>query len=204
MPAIHPYIARSDAEYVVKRDLVIRGGLLAYIDERPDDRDAHGVLWQRQIMAPLGQGAPRFGQIQTARQRHAILNLLCQVCGGEPDEDDDGILWLLPRRPEEGPARMIRPRFVCYPPICHECCLTALRLCPPLRAGHTVLRVQGVAPAGVIGRLYDANCQPVTGEDEWLLYGDPRLSMLMAGQQTIGLTDYRIMRAPPAPRRRPG
>ncbi|MEV4165174.1 hypothetical protein [Nonomuraea dietziae] len=92
---IFPYIACSTAEPFILKRLSVTDDILGYEDEQPADRDAEGVLWARQHHA-YGQGRPRFGHIHTPRQRHAAAALLCQVCGRDPDENDDGILWLLP------------------------------------------------------------------------------------------------------------
>lgn len=183
---VFPYIARTDAELYVVRQLTVTGGRLAYADERPHDRDEQGVLWERQVMAHQ-VGKPIFGKIHIARQRHASLCLLCQVCGLDPDENDDGILWLLPG-PVDAGARSSPDRLVLYPPICQPCCDKALRMCPPLREGHEVLRVGSVEPAGVLGILHDADAQPVSGEMPFR-YGHPDLPMVLAVQQMLLLND---------------
>ena len=58
----HPYIARSDVEAYQLGTLSVRQGRLVYTDERPEDRDAQGVLWARQVMRYC-EGRPIFGKI---------------------------------------------------------------------------------------------------------------------------------------------
>jgi len=192
---VHPYIARSDVECYQLDTLSVRQGRLVYTDERPGDRDAQGVLWARQVMKH-GQGQPVFGKIQVARQRHACIALLCQVCGGEPDENDDGILWLLPF--SSGPQSPLHARVdevtTCYPPICRTCCAMALRMCPPLRAGHMILRVTDVGPpAEVQGCLHDGQGNPVGNDDQAFAFDDPRLPLVLATHQLIRLHDSLIV-----------
>jgi hypothetical protein len=96
-----PYIASWSGERPTSTPLVANGRRgIGYRRERPGDRDAHGVLWQRYVRAP-GVGEPRFKKVHPHRQRHAMRRLLCQVCGGPADEDERGILWLI-GEPERG------------------------------------------------------------------------------------------------------
>jgi hypothetical protein len=60
----------------------------AYADETAEDRDEHGVSWQR---AP--SGTPEFKAVHGTRQRQVMRELLCQVCASPADQDDDGTLW---------------------------------------------------------------------------------------------------------------
>lgn len=77
------------------------------------DLAGHSVLWVRQVSASP-HGRPMFGKIHAARQRQAVLQLLCQVCGGQPDRSDNGILWLLPGTAPAG--QLASPLEVCYRP----------------------------------------------------------------------------------------
>ncbi len=188
MKTIFPYIAASTAEVAPRMNICVGDGL-AYIDERPSDRDDQGILWTRQVLAH-GQGTPLYGKIHVTRQRHAVLALLCQVCGGEPDENDDGILWLLPGRWQGEP--------VSYPPICQPCCVKALRMCPPLRQSHTVLRVRDVEPYGVLARQFDSACREIRPDPVLMRYGDPRLPMSLGVQQVVTLRGVGTLTHPTA------
>ncbi|MFI1259213.1 hypothetical protein ACH4U6_36625 [Streptomyces netropsis] len=82
-PVVRPFIARTTGEpFPDLGDVIARAGRVASADETPDDRDTHGVLWARQDHRP-GEGLPLFGRIHSARQRHAMLHLLCQICSQE-------------------------------------------------------------------------------------------------------------------------
>ncbi len=79
---------------------------IGYRDETPLDRDERGVLLKRTRDAQ-GHGKPRFGAVHPARQRRAMANLLCQVCGNPADTNDEGTLWLLQDHREDWPNRPV-------------------------------------------------------------------------------------------------
>jgi hypothetical protein len=64
------------------------------------DRDGDGVLWALTTSSP-GLGEPLYSAVHSIRQRRAMRNLLCQVCGEPasphtaPDRDDEEVLWLI-------------------------------------------------------------------------------------------------------------
>ena len=47
------------SDLAIRTNLVTGGKQLRYADERPQDRDAHGVLWHRAAQDP-GRGEPYF------------------------------------------------------------------------------------------------------------------------------------------------
>lgn len=55
-----PYIAQWTGESAGRMRITYRqrGDGIAYVDERPSDRDRHGVLWSR-ITSHQGRGQPR-------------------------------------------------------------------------------------------------------------------------------------------------
>ncbi|BBB00071.1 hypothetical protein RVR_6962 [Actinacidiphila reveromycinica] len=194
-PAV-PYIATWSAEERAAGPLVLRpdGRGIGYPDEVPHDRDAEGVLWMRAGLA-RGRGKPSFGAVHPARQRRAMRLLLCQVCAGPADRDDDGVLWLLgddrddwPGWPEEMGAT--------HPPICRPCAVASLRLCPYLRRGHVAYRVARPRIAGVHGMLFappdagpagPADRRPVPVGPALVPYGDPLAPWLLAAQLAMEL-----------------
>lgn len=188
---IRLFIARTTWEpFPDMDDVIAHAGRVAYGDETPADRDAHGVLWSRQIHAP-DQGLPVYGKIHSARQRRAMLYLLCQICGQEPDENTDGILWLLPTLPGQPPADDGNGIITTYPPVCRLCTHLALRQCPPLRHAHAVLRVREVQVHGVSGAAFTlTGSAAVFREAVDYPYGDPALATVVAVQQLLRLTDY--------------
>jgi hypothetical protein len=150
-----PYVTAWNSERLPARTKVITRPLtgIGYLDETPDDRDEHGVLWRRVPSSP-GVGRPEFGNIHTPRQREAMRDLLCQVCGGPADQTSEGLLWLLKDHRTDWPGWPHR-MGVTEPPICLPCAQTARRHCPALRReGHVALRVTGCPVSGISGVLY--------------------------------------------------
>jgi hypothetical protein len=163
------------------------GSGIAYTDEVPHDRDNHGVLWRRSTLSP-GQGRPVFGTIHAARQRRVARKLLCNVCAGPADRNDDGVLWLLgddrgdwPNWPETMGAT--------HPPICLPCAALSVRLCPHLReGGHVAVRVREPRAGGVFGALYAPGpLGPEAVEPVTIPYGDWRQPWVMAAQAATEL-----------------
>ncbi|MFT7837330.1 hypothetical protein Q5530_14370 [Saccharothrix sp. BKS2] len=136
------------------------GAGIAYADEILGDRDSRGVLWDRATVNP-GQGTPRFAQIHVHRQRRAMRKLLCQVCAGPADQDDHGVLWLIPNRTRHWPD-WPEGMLVAEPPICRPCLSLSVRVCPALRAeGHLVIRAREHPTYGVEGFRYRTGPTPV-------------------------------------------
>ncbi|HCT76823.1 MAG TPA: hypothetical protein DGG94_14550 [Micromonosporaceae bacterium] len=148
---------------------------LTYVDETADDRDGYGVLWMRR------------------RERDAVRYLRCQMCGGDPDENDEGLLWLTARSPitnHDGST------FTHYPPICATCLDLARTTCPALQESHTVMRVAGVEVYGVQGltfRLDDEQVVLDRSAPAIVVYGDRGQEMLLAMRQVLRLTNFRLL-----------
>ncbi|WP_157880002.1 hypothetical protein [Streptomyces natalensis] len=199
---ISPYIARWSGEQPHTTGLLVRNSRLGYRDEQLGDRDGCGALWVRCPTAP-GDGQIQFGRVHPRRQRDAMWNMRCQVCGRDPDEDDRGLLWLESKAPDEIAAAhgVGAPVLTCYPPICSPCLRASTAQCPDLRKRATVLRVQAVRLYGVIGphytptsdgRLVIGTSEP-SPEEKTFCYHDPRLPMVLAFQQLIQLEDFTIV-----------
>jgi hypothetical protein len=145
-----PYIASWTGEKMqTDRDLVYRswGEGIAYADETPADRDEHGVLWLSST-GDLGTGRPLYKKQHSLRQRHAMSDLLCQVCAGPADQTEQGTLWLLPAE-----SRVPRRGATTHPPICLPCARISVRACPALRAGFVLVSARSQV-SGVSGLLY--------------------------------------------------
>nr|CEL22212.1 Phage protein [Kibdelosporangium sp. MJ126-NF4]CTQ92994.1 Phage protein [Kibdelosporangium sp. MJ126-NF4] len=87
------------------------------------------------------------------RQRRAMRQLLCQVCGGPADQTEAGVLWLLQDHREDWtgwPEAMA----VTEPPICLSCARLSIRLCPALRKGAVTVRAKEYPLVGIHGQLY--------------------------------------------------
>ncbi|WP_328469563.1 hypothetical protein [Streptomyces sp. NBC_00448] len=184
-----PYIASWTAESRPAARIVNRpsGRGIAYADETLHDRDRHGVLWYRSVIRP-GQGRPKFGTVHAARQRRTMRKLLCQVCAGPADRNDDGVLWLLgddrddwPGWPEEMGAT--------HPPVCLPCAALSVRMCPFLRrGGHVAVRVRDPRPGGVLGALYEPGpAGPLPVGQVLLPWWDVRMPWVLASQMAMEL-----------------
>ncbi|MGW6931043.1 hypothetical protein ACWGE0_13335 [Lentzea sp. NPDC054927] len=79
--------------------------------------------------------------------------LLCQVCGGPADRNDDGVLWLQRDHGDDWP-QWPEGMASAEPPVCLPCVAVARRLCPALRRGAVAVRVKEHPIAGVRGALY--------------------------------------------------
>ncbi|WP_371499138.1 hypothetical protein OG871_23985 [Kitasatospora sp. NBC_00374] len=152
-PDVIPYIAAWSTEHFVHPDVVLRPGVgIAYRDENPYDRDPEGVLWARMTLG-RGRGRPEFGRIHSGRQRRAMRRLLCQICGGPADRDRNGVLWLLKDDRDDWPD-WPEGLAATHPPVSRPCARVAVRLCPHLRGGATLVRVKDHRECGVYGTLY--------------------------------------------------
>src|SRR5262245_53082651 len=140
-----PYITSWSGERAVRTPVVAKGRWgIGYQRERPGDRDSYGVLWTRYVRAP-GVGTPNFSSVHPARQRRAMRLLLCQVCGGPADRNEQGILWLL----DDARYAWSGEEPTGHPPICLRCAVPASRSCPYLRRyGRLALRVRDAPIVG--------------------------------------------------------
>ncbi|MDT0445291.1 hypothetical protein [Streptomyces johnsoniae] len=173
------------------RALTVRGdhGGLAYRDETPDDRDGQGVLWARIGRAP-GKGRPDFRALHSGRQRHAMLNKLCQVCGGQASRTAKGWLFLLQRSAEMTESPDWPEGMLCTkPPVCRPCAALAVRHCPHLTDPVTI-RSRKPRTWGVFGGFFSPTPagQLASHPDGCLPYGHPRAPWFLASQLIVELT----------------
>nr|CEL22019.1 Phage protein [Kibdelosporangium sp. MJ126-NF4] len=175
-----PYVARWSEEQDLSSALVIRRrGGIGYVDEVMGDRDQRGILWPRLASRPQ-HGRPLFGAVHSLRQRRVMSKLLCQVCAGPADRNDDGVLWLLADNREQWadwPERMA----VDEPPVCRACAVLASKLCPALRGGAVVARVRQCPMVGVRGRIHQtAGLLPVPTDEDVVAFDDHRIRWTLA------------------------
>lgn len=184
-----PYVTLWSGEQNGPMPVVARrnGGGIRYADERAYDRDEHGVLWARTPSQP-GRGRPRFGQVHSLRQRLAMTQLRCQICGGPADRTPAGVLWLIDAHPDE---LLPGNEQTAHPPICRPCAHRATHACPHLRDRFTTVRVRAFAPSGVNGVLYAPRTPaPVPLEAAFIPFGDPRTPWVRAHQLIVRLTRF--------------
>ncbi|MDQ0601987.1 hypothetical protein QF037_006332 [Streptomyces canus] len=169
---------------------------LSYWDESRDDRDVRGTLWARTSQS-IGRdgmpvGSPRWRLVHPARQRHTMMNLLCQVCVG-PTKTPDGYLFL-ESGTVPGPGVTVR---TAQPPVCLKHAHAAAKLCPNLvRHGHVALMVQSAPLYGVIGTPYQWSSdgvQTLAGDDIPLPYGSPNLRWFLASQLVRTLRAFTVI-----------
>jgi hypothetical protein len=187
-----PYVVSWSGEEPKPATLITvpRSGI-AYTDECLLDRDKHGVLWPRVPSLP-GRGHPEFGKIHPLRQRRAMTKLLCAICAGEPDRNDQGTLWLVrdfrdwPNWPEG---------MACSePPVCLPCAQLSVRHCPNLRQGYAALRVRHSEVAAVYGIRYRPTLPfPTAISDDIVPLDDPAIRWTRAAHLIRELRDCTII-----------
>lgn len=186
-----PYITAWSEEQPLPTKIVEvpRFGIM-YSDEAFAERDQHGVLWRR-IPSQPGRGRSDFGRVHSLRQRRAMRQLLCQVCAGPADQNDQGTLWLLPDSGDDWPSwpeHMACP----HPPVCVPCAQISLRACPALRKAPVAIRVSRRPIVGVLGVHYQpGEPRPVAVAGVIANFDDPAIRWTCAEQlvrELIGCT----------------
>jgi hypothetical protein len=187
-PDTVPYVTAWSSERA--SNVVVAGAAgsgIGFADELPSDRDEHGVLWRR---TPLrqGTGRPEFGKVHALRQRRAMRDLLCQVCGAPADRTEDGVLWLLGEDRADWPGWPERMAAT-QPPVCLGCARVAVRTCPYLhRVGAVAVRVAAPRVGGVYGALYRPGFPfPVRTDDAIVSYEDPAARWVLAARLVMEL-----------------
>ncbi|GAB3977347.1 hypothetical protein GCM10029978_066810 [Actinoallomurus acanthiterrae] len=140
---------------------------LVYIGERPSDRDAHGLLWNRMPDEP-GTGRPLFGAVHPTRQRTCMLSGACQICAGP------GSVWMTPTDRWTAHVRNYGPEApftTSDPPVCRSCTELAVRHCPKLtEEGWVLLAADQWAPTAVRGLKADADTATFPPEESGSRY----------------------------------
>ena len=194
-----PYIAAWSAEKPLRPVVLTdRRGRVSYADEVGGDRDSMGVLWAR-VGLRQGQGEPQLGRVHPLRQRRVMRRLLCQVCAGPADRNEQGVLWLLSDQAGDSPDWPDWPEDTgaTHPPVCLPCARRASRACPHLRRGYVALRVRDCPISGVYGALYRPRANPAAPVDDALLdYADFSTRYLVASQLVRKLRGCTIVPLP--------
>jgi hypothetical protein len=192
-----PYITAWSSERGIPSMVITRPwSSIGYLDETAEDRDERGVLWRR-VRSNPGLGRPRFGDIHTPRQRHAMRHLLCQVCAGPADRTEAGVLWLLKDHRGDWPG-WPNGMGVSEPPVCLSCAQLARDSCPALRrTGHVAIRVARCPVDGVYGVLYrPGRVYPTTistGQQIVIPFDDPAVRWVLAVNLVRELTGCTII-----------
>lgn len=181
-----PYIACWSSETKPRFRLVERRGRLAYADEQPRDRDAHGVPWERCGSSP-GRARAEWIRIHPWRQRQVMDAMRCQVCNGPADRNRRGWLWLLYADPDDW-AGWPEGMGTTHPPVCARCLPVAARCCPHLCSSAVAVRVADPRPVGVLGEVYQMlGGRPTLAEKRTVLYTEPEIRWTLATQAVRSL-----------------
>ncbi|MGI5504704.1 hypothetical protein [Lentzea sp. CA-135723] len=177
---IAPYVTAWSAEQDLPCTLVERADhSIGFATELLSDRDRHGVLWQQTALRHR-VGRPEFARVHPLRQRRAMELLLCQVCGGPADVNDDGVLWL--QRDHRGDwPKWPNGMASVEPPVCLACVPVAMRMCPALQRGAVTVRVKDCPVVGVRGVLYKKSVLvPTIAAAGNFTYDDPAVRRVLA------------------------
>ncbi|MFJ6212156.1 hypothetical protein ACIQGZ_02290 [Streptomyces sp. NPDC092296] len=142
------------------------------------------MLWERLSQA-VGAGRPVYRVMHPDRQRRAMLELLCQICGGPASRTSRGWLFLANRTgPELAAAGGAEEMLTAQPPLCLPCAGIAVRQCPSLTGRHTAVRSRKPSLWGVWGSVYRPGGRVLeeVGEGASLPYGHPGTRWLLASQ----------------------
>jgi hypothetical protein len=161
---------------------------IRFADEQPADR-SKGVLWATKKVAPR-VGRPEYATVHPQRQRWAMQQQLCQVCGKPASRTALGTLWLVEDHHSDWsgwPERMI----TVHPPLCLPCACKAVEECPHLLdTGWAAVRVRASEVCGVMGTAYQpvpgGGAQPLPGK-RYAEYGSRTIRWVLAGQLTRSL-----------------
>jgi hypothetical protein len=184
-----PYVAKWSAEVDLDGPLIETINGLAYADELSVDRDAQGLLWSRVAVRP-GAGEPIYRELHPLRQRRAMRRLLCQVCAGPADQNDQGALWLIQDQHGQWP-NWPEGAHNTQPPLCRRCAWISVKACPWLRDGYVAVRAQSFisGASGVLYRTAGPNTQPTPADVTRVAYSDPRIRWMQADQLERDLYD---------------
>lgn len=184
-----PWVARWSGE--VNRTKVrldrLDGELVVHYPDGNADRDNSGALWMREGIGRTGE--PQFGQVSVYRQRLAMRRRKCQVCGQRIVPGP--IRWLM------GTDQLtVRNDYAITmsPPTCSDCIPLALELCPHLRAGYTIYRVERFEEWGLFGSLYTEGekGRPMVAKRSRVQYGSGSMTAMLAKQQVVVFTEYSV------------
>jgi hypothetical protein len=150
-----PYVTRWTAEPVRQPPIIRirgRGGEgIGYEDENPVTDRRHEALWVRTALAQ-GRGRPDFACLNSPRQKRAMRQSLCQVCGEEAlgSGTDERTLHLL-----GGATPIGEGETTAAPPVHPSCAVESLESCPHLRRGWAAALVEYSPLWGVAGVVHD-------------------------------------------------
>ncbi|MFJ3339378.1 hypothetical protein [Streptomyces sp. NPDC086766] len=186
-----PYIAAWSSETVPLPRVLAGPGGIGLVGHA---RDTDGVLW-RPFGLRAGVGRPEYGTVHGPRQRRCMRRLLCQVCGGPADRDEQGVLWLL--EDNRGEPGWPEQEMTTHPPVCSPCVALAADVCPHLRSKVVAVRVRRPVVDAVYGqRYFSERDAPIPGRRDVVLLGDPAARWVIGGRLAASLMDATVVGLP--------
>lgn len=191
-----PYIAAWSNEHLPQPTIVTAADGIAFGDALGPNRhgrDPAGVLWTRWALRQ-GDGRPEFNVVHAPRGKRAMRKLLCQVCGGPSDVNEQGRLFLLEdeRAVEGWPEREITT----HPPLCLTCAPLAARLCTHLQDNVVAVRVGRVDVDCVYGDVYARSKGPfpvLVKKKQIVPFDDQRVKWTLGSQLAATLMDVTVV-----------
>ncbi|MGY1456362.1 hypothetical protein [Streptomyces sp. SS8] len=189
--SVVPYIAAWSGEPMVHPRPVrvaLGGGRLGFPDGDATSygHDWRGALWARQFPGP-GKGRPQYETVHVQRQRRAMSDLLCQVCGTTTVTGAVGERFLFLVKDVGRPV--LEGERTTSPPVCVPCAHIAVRECPYLARGHVAAWVRDAVPwgvAGIVHHPYFVRPLPSEGLVD-VSYDAPALAWTLAHRQVVAL-----------------
>ncbi|SHN24106.1 hypothetical protein [Streptomyces yunnanensis] len=165
------------------------GPHLTFADENPMDRDQHGVLWVRQGLA-RGKGKALFPKVHAFRQRRAMFDLLCQVCGGQTIEESFERQLYVMNSAKGTPIK--EGELTTAAPVCQGCAPEAAMSCPRLKDRYVAAYADYNYPWGVAGVLINPHTlEPVSLDPVQVSFGDPQIKWMIANMSVNRLSGIR-------------
>jgi len=204
-----PYITAWRDEVLQQPPVIASQSGIVYAGGPADrGRGEDGLLW-RLWDDIQGSGEPQWTDVHAPRQRKAMRDFLCQVCGGPADRNEQGVLWLLEDGSDQG-HRWPNGFFTVHPPVCRPCAPIAAAHCPHLRRkGVVAVRVGTIILDAVYGqRYYRSRLGLVAGDKDVFFTRTWAAKWVVVGQVAATLDDCTILDPAevgieaPAPRKR--
>lgn len=201
-PTRFPWVAAGSQERPLTPRLRLAPGRrgIAFDIEAATDRDDWGALLHPGRLPARGdRGEPLYSTLHLLRQRRAMLDELCQICGGPAGADERGVLWLLDDTVAGQAPGWPEDAITMHPPVCARCAPAAVAECHALLDGYTAVRVRDPQLYGYYGDLYRPGAGPAGPVPEIaqrkvvLSFTDPRLPWLLCAQSAVRLTGCTVV-----------
>lgn len=184
-----PWAARWSEEADTKTYYQLGPDGVRYADEHLLDRGSHGELWARESNR-RGKGHPEFAHLSARRQRKAMKQGLCQVCG---EKIEPPYIWLMSR---EHMKDMLSTRVTMNPPTCQVCVDIAKTHCPDLKSnGSTLLKVETFDIVGVFGEIAMKRENGEIFHQSRIMFhwGHPAMPFVLAKQSVVLLKNWEVI-----------